>query len=192
MRRFRTVLAGAAVAGLALALVPTPSPAADAAVIVFTAGANVDSNGTAAGNEGVFAPGLGPAAPNATFNFSTSNNGLGGQKACVGVGTGGLDAGCELGASGAFGAGLGNLGAYCGWSSGKGTSSGTVAGVSLSGVSVEWPQSAGTALPLVYKQGGTVIGHGVVQTTGATPGTCGVNGGTKSFAVTGYSILATA
>jgi hypothetical protein len=183
MRRFRTLLAGAAAAGLALTLVPSPSSAADAAVIVFTAGATVGQK--------VYAPGLGPATPENTFSFSTNNTGLGGQKACLGVTQNGVDTGCALGATGTFGAGLGGFGGYCGYSSGEGTSSGTVAGVSLSGVTVEWPQSAGTVLPLVYRLGGTPIGTGAVQTTGAAPGTCGVGDGTSSFAVTGFTVLAT-
>lgn len=184
MRRLRTLLAGAAAAGLGLALVPTPSSAADAAVIAFTAGAEVGQK--------VYAPGLGPATPDNTFSFSTNNAGIGGQKACIGVTQNGLDTSCDLASNGTFGAGLGGLGAYCGWSSGEGTSSGSVAGVSLTGVTVEWPQSAGTVLPLVFRLNGTPIGSGAVQTTGAAPGSCGIGDGTKTFAVTGFAVLATA
>lgn len=180
--KIRKFLAGAAVAGLAMSLVPQQAQAADGAAFVFTAGATLD--------KGFNAPGLGPSAAGANYNFSTNKNGLGDQKACLGIGTGGVDSNCSLSSTGTVFSGLGGAGAFCGYSSGKSNSaSGTVAGVSLSGVTLEWPQSAGTVLPITYTKAGTPIGFGAVQTTGAKPGTCGVGGSTTSFAVTGWTVL---
>lgn len=180
-KRMLAVAAAAAAMVIGAAL---PAQAADQSVVVFTAGASVGAP--------VFAPGLGNGV-DTTFTFSTANAGLGGQKACIAVHSRtGFDNRCDLASSGTFGKGLGNIGAYCGWSSGQGTVdkadiNGSV--LPAAGLSVAWPQSAGTALPLVYTSAGKPAGVGAVQTTGAQPGSCGVGGGTTSFAVTGFSVL---
>lgn len=183
--KIRKLVAGAAVAGLAFSLLPQQAQAAEGAAFVFTAGATVSKD--------FYAPGLGPSAAGAEYNFGTTKPGIGGQTACVGTNhTGTLDTSCSLSSRGTVLSGLGNVGAFCGYSSGKSiSSSGTVAGVSLAGLTIEWPQSAGTVLPLTYKDGATIVGVGAVQTTGAAPGTCGVGGPTQSFAVTGWTVLAT-
>lgn len=105
-----------------------------------------------------------------------------------------------------------DLGAWCGLSQGEGTvntaeltnldSSGTTDYANLGQqVLVKWHASAGTVLPLTFwldrNSNDTVqetvdrpAGQGAVQTTGAQPATCGVDGGgTESFFVTGYSTV---
>ena len=187
---------------LGLAATP-PANAAAAAVVVFTAGANVGAP--------VYAP-VSPACglalcpgANTTFSFSTANPGLGGQRVCIGVGSGGPGvsvngttvAPCNLASSGNFGSVAAGLGAWCGLSSGNGTSSGQIGSAAISGVGVQWVTSAGTIIPLVFTNGGLPAGVGAVQTTGASPGTCGLNpldgfAPTTAFAVTGFAAIATA
>lgn len=191
MRGIRTFIAAAAVAGLVAGFAPTQSQAAESATVVFSLGANVGDK--------VYAPGLGDGVET-TFAFGYNNQGIprgtgiGGTNSCVGVhSTAGVDADCQLGASGTFGKGLGGQGAYCGYSSGDGDVDRVRIGgqnVKPKGLKVSWPNSAGTVIPLVYTIGGSPAGIGAVQTTGAAPGTCGVGDGTNSFAVTGFSVLA--
>lgn len=192
----KKLLAVIGLVGLVGVLAPSPAHAQEAAVVVFTAGADV--------SEPFVAPGLGNSAEGADYSFSTDNPGILGANLCAGVAfQGGAHSGvqfshpdvttidqgdCDLSSTGTVHSGLGGLGAFCGYSSGSGTASGKIGGASLSGVTVEWPQSAGTILPLVF--GGSVTGAGAVQTTGAEPGTCGVDDVTTSFAVTGFAAIA--
>lgn len=191
MKGIRRLLVAAVGAGaLVLSLLPAQAQAAENAVVVFTAGATV--------TKPVFLPGVGPGADNVGFTFDTMTYGLNGTvKACVGAhSVNGVDAECRLRSEGEFGKGLGGLGAYCGWSSGDGfvkfsDINGDV--LPAAGLSVEWPNSAGTVIPLVYRlrnQAKTIVGAGAVQTTGAKPTTCGLEDptrGTTTFAVTGWS-----
>lgn len=194
MKRIGKLVGAAALAAAIGVLGADGAKSATANTTVYTAGATVGTM--------TYAPGFGPAAPSGTtFSLDTVNAGLGGQKACVSVhSTFGADAKCSLAASGLFGPGLGGLGGYCGYSSGKGFVTRALingndslprdgAGTSL--LALEWKQSAGTALPTIYTVNGQTVGFGLSQTTGASPGTCGVaSQGTNSFAVTGFSTLA--
>lgn len=145
------------------------------------------------------------------YDFSTQIQGLPiGQTFCAGVAatddpdvqfnTGLPGDECVLSSTGVVANSFG-IGAYCGWSSGFGPSSGTVGNISLDAW-VEWPAAAGGVLPLTLHdgQGGDVIGQGAVLTSGAQPGTCGLdprdNDGdgdgfepTNTFAVTGYAVV---
>lgn len=185
--KIRTFLIALAVVGLGLGAVPQAQAAPQGVAFVFTAGATVSKDH--------YAPGVGPSAAGAKYNFSTVNAGIGGQKACIGVNSAGsVDQSCDLASTGTVLSGAANLGAFCGYSSGKSdTASGNIAGTTLTGVTIEWPQSAGTVLPLIYRNAANaVIGVGAVQTTGAAPGTCGLVGGaTRTFAVSGWSVLGT-
>lgn len=183
------ILAGAAAV---LAPLAPQASAADSAVVVFTAGATVGHD--------IFAPGLGPDVASSTYVFDTAKNGLGGQKACVAVHSSkGADPSCDLRSTGTFGAAFG-INASCAWSRGAGD----VVTINVNGTNVvpyagttpnlkvTWPVSSGTVLPLILTTGstypgGTVIGGGAVQVTGAKPGTCGVGGPTREFEVTGFA-----
>lgn len=194
MKRIGKLVGAAALAAAIGVLGADGAKSATANTTVFTAGATVGAP--------TYAPGLAPPPGTGVttwFDLSTERSGIGGQRACVSVHSSlGADDSCRLAASGTFGAGLGGLGGYCGYSSGRGTVT-TAAingqdslprdGQGNSLLKLEWPQSAGTALPTVYKVNGNVVGFGLSQTTGAAPGTCGINGGTTSFAVTGFSTL---
>ena len=191
MKRIGKLVGAAALAAAIGVLGADGAKSATANTTVYTAGATVGA--------ATYAPGLG-AGVSTTFSLDTARAGIGGQKACVSVhSTFGADPNCSLAASGNYGAGLGGLGGYCGYSSGKGFVTRALingndslprdgAGNSL--LALEWKQSAGTALPTIYTVNGQTVGFGLSQTTGAAPGTCGVNGGTTSFAVTGFSTLA--
>lgn len=228
----RKLMGAIAAAALFAALVPaSPAEAQQAAVVVFTAGANV-CHDAAGNNNGACDPGeeadfWAPVAPQANcdpdnnnvvpgvvcdganehgdvlYTFSTNNDGIGGERFCVGVGVSGdtaaADESCELSSTGNVFPGVGGLGAWCGYSAGSGEASGTLTDIdgndqSLD-VDVEWAQSAGTVLPLLFTSGGLPAGVGAVQTTGATPGTCGLNPQdgnqpTNAFAVTGFAAVA--
>lgn len=101
-----------------------------------------------------------------------------------------------------------DIGGWCGLSSGHGGVTGNISTVPLpAGMEVVWLTSAGTVLPLLVSVTDPdlenpgdpshperkLVGAGAVQTTGATPGTCGVvppGVGTTHFAVTGFAALA--
>lgn len=193
MKRIGKLVGAAALAAAIGVLGADGAKSATANTTVFTAGATVGAD--------TFAPGLG-AAVTTTFDLDTARSGIGGQKACVSVHSSfGADANCSLAANGTFGAGLGGVGGYCGYSSGRGfvtralingrdaVPRGNNPAFSNSLLALEWKQSAGTALPTIYTVNGNVVGFGLSQTTGAAPGTCGINGGTRSFATTGFSTL---
>lgn len=223
----RKLMGAIAAAALFAALVPaSPAEAQQAAVVVFTAGAEV-CHDAAGNNNGVCDDGeeadfWAPVAPqtdcdvnddnavpnvicdganehgDVLYTFSTDNPGLEGNQFCVGAGVNGTtpatDTDCDLSSTGNVFPGTGGLGAWCGYSAGSGLASGDIDGQSLS-VGVEWAQSAGTVLPLLFTSGGLPAGVGAVQTTGATPGTCGLNPNdgnapTNAFAVTGFAAVA--
>lgn len=191
MKRMRT-LAAAAAALMAGSLFVPQASAAENFAVVFTAGASVGAD--------VYAPGLGPDA-NTSYVFDTEKDGIGGARFCVAASSSrGLDASCKLKSVGNFGPvmGIAGAGATCIYSTGQGT----VPTASFNGVNVvqgknikvEWPAAGGTILPFTLSQGnyatagGTVVGQGAVQVTGAAPGTCGLNGPTRQFEVTGYAV----
>jgi hypothetical protein len=183
---------------------PTPASATPGTTttFVFTAGATVSSP--------MFAPGLGPSAPVGTaWLFDTANPGFGGQRFCWGTkvmpnATGvpsvgaalsinGVDlvgTGCRIAYSGTLGAGLTGLGVFCGNFSGSSNITGTGVNIGVGeavGATMSWVQSAGTVAPYTITGGPFAsVGGGLVQETGAAPGTCGVGGGTTAFAVTGF------
>lgn len=191
MTRLRILAAAAAVAMLGALFAPG-AQAAENFAVVFTAGAEVTGD--------VWVPPLGPDV-SATYTFDTEKDGIGGNRFCVAASSSaGLDAACKLKSVGSFGPvmGVSGAGATCIYSTGRGdvptaTFNGTnvVAG---KGMKVEWPAAAGTILPFTLSlskfatQGGTVVGQGAVQVTGAAPGTCGVGGPTRTFEVTGYAV----
>ncbi len=144
------------------------------------------------------------------YRFTTGLPGAGGLVLCIGVGNGApgfnidnqASAGnCELSSEGIVRDGILPTeptlqdGPWCGWSSGSGNTGGNVGNVDVDNfdVRVEWQQSAGTVLPLEYydNSNNELVGHGAVQTTGAS-GPCGLSGdsGARFFAVTGYSTAA--
>lgn len=191
MKSFRVIAAVAAVAALGAVVAPS-AHAADNLVVVFTAGAHVDQE--------VWAPGFGDDAAT-TYLFDTEKPGLGGNFCIASHSTSGTDEDCDLRSSGSFGPVLGRpgLGATCFYSTGKGIVDVVrVNGINVvagKNVKVEWPAAAGTILPYVLSigkhatDGGTVVGQGAVQVTGAEPGTCGLDGeATTDFAVTGYAV----
>lgn len=109
-----------------------------------------------------------------------------------------------------------DLGAWCGLSTGEGSVDTAVVGsvdyaaVPPNDILVKWHSSAGTVVPLTAWEdtngngtvdetdghippgpGDTPAGQGAVQTTGAQPDTCGIDGtnGSSAFLVSGYLTL---
>lgn len=207
MKRYSKLILAISVV-TAVAAMSAPTMAATASTLVFTAGATVGGN--------TYAPILG-APVDTTFSFSTANAGIGGQKLCLGVSSAGNGTcqTAASGNFGKGAAGLGGYCGYSSGLGVVTTSK--INGVDLlqywdhdgdpltatqSIVGLTWVNSAGTVLPTLYfdRRAGstltngayghrpnTIIGYGSTQTTGAAPGTCGFNGPTTSFAVTGFA-----
>lgn len=186
----RLIIAAVAAALVGGAVSAAPAQGAENISVVFTAGASVTGD--------VYFPGLGPDV-SASYTFDTQKDGIGGNRFCVGASSSqGVDTSCDLRSTGTFGPMLGVVGATCLYSTGRGNVDDVVInGVDLAdgrNIKVEWPAAAGTILPFTLSQGtyatsgGTIVGQGAVQVTGAAPGTCGFGGPTTEFEVTGYAV----
>jgi hypothetical protein len=192
----------AALLSLLTFAVPTSGQAAvdDVSVFVFTGGASVSNP--------IFVPGLGPSAPVGTsWTFSTALGGLVGPRLCGGFihrtgstaveyalvrnGAALIGSNCAFAALGTLSAGLTGLGVFCGNSSGVGVVTAAQVNAFAFGVgaTISWLQSAGTVIPFTASGGPVLVGGGAVQALGAAPGTCGIGGGSYSFAVTGVAVF---